>query len=208
MAVTYTTADKVSALLQITFDGSSSPTSTQVETIINRIEDYVDNATSHAWREVTVTEEYVEPSSPYISGVGVRFKLNHRKIKSISSGDGDKIEIWTGSEWLDLASTGTEGRANDYWVDENRGVIYILTRSSFYPTGVRFTYRFGETTVDKSIEDAVTKLTAIDVLQIPEFDSARFTDDGANHLPTQNTIESWKKDAMRVISELKETYVL
>ena len=115
MTVTYTTAAKVASLLRLinmssqvrqTLDATTDPTSTEVENFINEAEDFIDKETNHAWRPVTVTNEYHDVDAAF-SGLyrsELPVKLNHRSIRTMTSGT-DKIEIWSGTNWIDLVLT-------------------------------------------------------------------------------------------------------
>ena len=57
MEVTYCAVTDIELRLRTSFDGSTTPTETQVEDIINKSEDFIDKYTNHAWRTTTVTDE-------------------------------------------------------------------------------------------------------------------------------------------------------
>ena len=200
MTVTYTTADDVGALLGLTIDATSKPTTTQVEKFINRKEDYIDDKSGHAWRSVTVSDEYIRPMSTHIYGTGVPFKLLHRSIIAIT-----KLERWDGSQWEDLVATGTEGRNDDYWVDYTGGKVYVRSRRRFFKDSVRITYTFGESTVSGTVEDLCTILAAIDVLRRKD-QLTTFTDDGGSSvsIPRDRKIDSLKEQAAELFGELYE----
>lgn len=206
MAVTYTTADKVAQLLGFPagyFTGSSTPTSTVVENFINRAEDQIDFSTGHAWREKTVSEEYLEPSSTYRYGTGISFNLLNRSIRSITS-----LYVWDGSNWVDWIATKTEGRNADYWIDETNGVLYMVTLSQVFPRGVYCTYTFGETTVYGSIEEAATKLAALEIIQSPEFSTVVFTEAGQSYTKHDVRIKNWQDKVNQILLNNSEFKVI
>ena len=201
--VDYATVTDVSEFLNITIDSTSDPSQAAVEKIIESTEDYIDERTGRAWRTKTVTEEYVEPSSKNLDGTGYRFKLANRDLVSFSSGT-DKIEVWNGNSWVDYVATKTEGRGNDFWVNEGEGVVFIRTLSSRFPEGVRFTYRHGKSTVDKDVRLACIMLTSADVLTTFE-KSLQFPDDGTTNKPSmQNRIEEIKRKAEKILENRQE----
>ena len=204
MAATYTTTAKVAELIQIpAFDGSTTPTSTVVTNLIERAQDWLDDKTGHAWRPKTVTKEYREPSSGYVWSLGIRFKLAHRTLTTFASGT-DLIEVWDGSSWVDYVATKTAGRADDYWVDETNGIAFLTDRSSIYPHGVRFTYRYGESSVPGHVEDCITKMVAIDILNQFE-DLLVFPDDGVTNKPSHlDRMRQWQSDIDKIIDDLME----
>lgn len=210
MVVTYTTGTHVANLLQLgrVFTTTTIPTVSEVERIINRKEDFIDNKTGHAWRTTTITQEYVIPNRNYTYGTGVKFKLSHRKIKNFNSDSGDKIEVWDGSSWVDYVATTTEGRANNYWADYTNGIVFIMDRRGYFENGVRFTYRYGDTIVDKTVEDIATKLAAIDVLTNYDL-NVNFVEDGATtRLTDNNKIDIWTKQVDEELGELQEFTII
>lgn len=203
MAVVYTTSDKVAELLQLNvFDGSSTPTKVQVETIINRKEDFIDARSGHAWRIKTITKEYLTPATRYKLGTGIRFKLRHRNITTLASGT-DKLEVWDGTNWVDWVATRTQGRGNDFWANETEGAVYLNTRQIFEDS-VRATYRYGESSVSGVVEEIATKLAAIDVLTMYD-PLTNFTEDGGTvNMSKEQKVNQWKEDVKNQMSEILE----
>lgn len=208
MATTYTTAQKVAEFLQRdNFSSTTTPTDTVVEDLINRNEDHIDQETNHAWREVTITDEYIDTYVPVV-GLGWQFYLRHRSIRNVNAVSGDKIEIFDGNNFIDYVADKTQGRNEDYFVDQTNGTVAIRDRTFFYPKGNKFTYRYGESTVDKDIEDACTMLTAIDILTMND-KAGRFADDGpSNRLSHQNRIDAWKEKVTDILENKKEITIV
>lgn len=172
----YTTVEKVRSLIQApSWTDSTNPSIQEVVEIINRKEDRIDSATGHAWRlrysgtqsgqETTAQYEMCDIDSAYERQTGFPIYLKHRKIRSFDADEGDVLEFWNGAEWEDWLATKTEGRANDFWIDYEMGILYMRGyRWANKPLGIRTKYRYGEVFVNKDIEDIATKMTAIDVL--------------------------------------------
>lgn len=202
--VTYCTATQVANFLQISaFDGSSTPSLTQVEDIIERKEDKIDDRTGHSWRERTVTDEYLRPSTVNRLGTGIRFKLKHRKIRAIT-----KLERWDGSQWYDYVASGTEGRNADYWTNKTDGVVFINGVFSVFDEGVRATYTYGETTVNADIEEACVLFTAIDVLGMYD-QQVNFVEDGGTiNQPKSDKIQKWEDRANSILSDKAEIVMI
>lgn len=172
----YTSVEKVRSLIQApTWSDSTNPSIQEVVDIINRAEDEIDSSTGHAWRlrysgtqsgqETTAQYEMYDVDSKYEVQAGYPVYLKHRKIRDLSASDGDALEFWNGAEWEDWLATKTEGRANDYWVDSEMGILYLRGyRWVNKPLGLRIKYRWGERFVNKDIEDIATKIAAMDVL--------------------------------------------
>lgn len=150
----------------VSFTSSSNPTKDDVIQYIQEAQEQVDSDTGRAWRERTVTNEYqdIDPEL-YNHEVGVRIKLNHRFIKTLDSGEGDSLEVWNGASYEDLLANYTEGRANDFWLDYENGVLYL--RRVFFVNryqGIKITYRYGETTVPHTIRQATAIHAAVLIL--------------------------------------------
>lgn len=201
--VTYCTADDVARLLQTSpFSTSSTPTTTQVENIILRKEDRIDQKLQHGWREKTSNELYINPTFVDTQN-GVRFDLPNYSIKSLSSVDGDSLQVWDGNDYVDFLANKTEGRADDYWLDYEKGVLFIrVDVQTSSKKAIKIKYRYGETTVPGEIEDLCVLLTAIDVLNMYER-SVRFTDDGGtNTNSNRERIEVWKQEIKEIYNSL------
>jgi len=204
MATTYCTHGDVSNFLAISaFSGSTIPTSTTVEDRINEAEDYIELLTGRAWQSKTVSNEYHEIDLEYERMTGIPVFLNHRYVKTLASGSGDKLEIWDGSSWADWLtdSSRTEGRNNDYWLRYEDGVLYIKNWSR-YPKGVRLTYRYGETTVPKSIKKAAILLTAIDL--VSSDDRSVQLPEGTSQLDYAQKIEKWEQQTKKLLEPFIE----
>lgn len=195
------------------FSGSTTPTAVQVEDFINAAEDEIDQRTQHAWRLVTVTDEFYDLPSYGHAGhhsfdPGIKIHLRHRKITTLANGT-DKLEVWTGSEYEDWTGTRTEGRANDFWIDLEQGVLWI---KYFYPffteRAVRMTYRYGETSVPKDIRDATAMLAAIKVLQSDDR-SAELNETGdPSRLPYDGRIAQWNAQVNRILKNRTELNIV
>ena len=88
MVTTYCSSAQVAALMQLPeFTGETRPTNTQVDDYIERNEDVIEEETGHSWKAVTVTEEYVDNPTGQC-GVGMRYDLHHRNIKTFDNSEG------------------------------------------------------------------------------------------------------------------------
>lgn len=168
MATDYAMASDVQRTLglEYAFSATTNPSKAEVEDFINEAEDEVDDFTRRAWRTKTVTEEiYDIPDVPYHYYTGIPIHLRREHVLDFDTNEGDKIELWTGTQWEDWVATKTSGRGNDYWLDNEKGVLYLHTRAIFYrERALRITYRYGETTVPKTIRAATAKLAASIIL--------------------------------------------
>lgn len=168
------------------------------------MEDYIDKKTGHAWRTVTVTNEYHDIPEQYDRHVGRRISLYHRTITTLASGT-DKIEVWDGSSWVEWVANKTEGRESDYWVDYEEGIIYLMAAFTFHKKkAVRVTYRYGESSVPDDIKHACALLVAAQIIS---------SDDRSNMLaetgdPTRMAYDTrasrWKGKAEDILANYKE----
>jgi hypothetical protein len=199
--VTYTTSDNVAGLLQVSnFSTTTMPTKATVEKYIERAESKVESRTGHAWKATTISNEYIDPSSKYRYGTGIRFKLNNRSIRSLA-----KLEIFDGTNWVDYVDTKIEGRDNDYWVNYEEGVVYIIGLRKVFPDGIRVSYIFGELTVSGGIEEATTMMAAIMIMNSPEYNTAVFSDDGgSSRINDNNRIEFWSEEVSDILANNAE----
>lgn len=204
--VTYTTPNKVANRLGFPdgyFTTSTTPTQAQIESLIEEAEEDIDFTTGHSWRESSVIEEYLKPISVYRYGTGIAFNLQNRSIRSI-----EKIQVWNGSTWEDWILTRTEGRNKDYWIDETNGVLYLVTLKSVFPAGVKVDYTYGELTVPKDISKATTLLTAIEILNSPEYSVVLFTEASQNNARNESKLEKWQKTVDNILFKHSEFKVI
>ena len=210
MATTYCSVGDVSDFLRVPLTATTTPSSTQVEKIINRKEEELDRRIGHAWRSKTITREVHDLSLLYTYGWGTPIFLQHRNIYDFDLAEGDKIEIWQGASavWENILG-------NSQWYDIEyeygrlflRGFIFSILRKN----RVRVTYRYGgenyagDTTVPLDITDAVIKMTSIELLN---------TSFRMDELPTggmTNVSESkrkWEEDIEKCIDNRREVFVI
>ncbi len=161
----YCTPREVASFMGRTqFTDSTNPTRFEVEDIISDVTSEIDKRTHHSWRKTRVTNEYhsikIQDRFGYDYTTRISLALKHRSLRSFISGT-TKIEVWDGTSWIDFIATYTEGRANDYWIDYNRGIIYFVNRYPLWQrSNVRVTYDYGETVVDGDIRRAAIMMTA------------------------------------------------
>lgn len=171
--VTYCTVEDVRRTLQssVKFADDDAPSNEDVRKVITSCESEINRRTRHAWKAVTVTDEYHDYPRPISTNHfrdGIPLKLDHRAVKTFDHASGDKLEIWDGSnyiDWVDPANGRVESRARDFWVDYTNGVIY-LRQFAYYSQvkAVRCTYRYGDSTVPESVRDATAFLAAADLI--------------------------------------------
>lgn len=225
MAVTYCTANEVAEFLQFkntadsdkhTFTAGSKPTLTEVEAIINRVEDYIDNVTGHAWRtrysgtrsgqDTTQRYEYYDIDNFYEQGVGYTVNLKHRMITTLATDDGDVVEVWNGNSYDDYTADKTLGRANDYWLDQEEGNLYLKSCSSFGKKTLRIKYRYGDSNVAEDISNAAIHLTAAQILQADE--KSLVVPEGADRITLDERVRYLKGQGNKLLATHMEFSVV
>jgi len=214
----YTTSDKVAELLQLQspFGVNTRPTKTVVNNIIQRQTEKIDRITRHSWRARRVTNWFYDFNA-YGFGIGYassqgynelesrRFiDLGRRNIRSLTSGT-HKLELYEGGNtYTDLVASATQGRGDDWYIDLVKGYIYFKNKFPLYRyNGLRATFDYGDTAVPFDIEEACTKLAAIEVLRTQDY--TVLVSSGETDIETTNSkLESWKEEANDVLSRRQE----
>lgn len=209
MTVTYCTAAQVASLIQFNqtdgFTTTTKPTTSQVEEIINRMEDEIDHKTQMSFgRATTVTDEYYDIDySNYEIGTGVPVYLTARNIRTLTTASGDKLEVWDGSSWIDWLTTKTEGRDEDYWIDGEMGILYLKTAVSLTKSStLRLTYRYGLTSVPKDIENCCAMMVARELLMSD--DRSMLLPEGTSNISLSQKMEYWTKRIEEIMSNRAE----
>ena len=211
MATTYCTVGDVSDFLRVPITSTTSPNKAQVEKIIKRKEAELDRRTGHAWRSKTITRELHDLPLLYTFGWGTPIFLAHRNIYEFDVSSGDKIEIWQGA-----SATWENILGNSQWYDVNyergtvhlRGFIFSILRKN----RVRITYRYGgegyagDSTIPLDIEDAVVKLTAIELVNTSlRMDRLPM---GGTGVDLQAVKARWAEDVEKCIDNRREVFVI
>jgi hypothetical protein len=209
----YTTPDKVAQFMQIRkiFDNDTNPTELTVEDFIKRAESRIDYLTKKSWKFNIVKDEELSPELTDYNRYGVF--LRHRNFTKVYS-----VSIWTGSEWQAL----TEGRANDYFINYDLGLIYFtrlfLLPAAYGMTGRYFHWGFGEfkfsckveyaygrdwETNDEAgiIEILATKMVAKDLWL--NHDYSNLIVSGTDKVPLESKIRQLDLDIEKQLEELQ-----
>jgi len=211
MATTYCTTGDVADFLRIPITATTTPNKAQVEKIINRKEDELDRRMGHAWRSKRITRELHDLPLLYTFGWGTPLFLAHRNLYDLDPAQGDKIEVWEGSSsnWTDILG-------NSEWYDANyergtvhlRGYIFSILRKN----RVRVTYRYGgegfggDTTIPGDIEDAIVKMTAIELVNTSlRMDRLPM---GGTGIDLQAVKARWIEDIEKCIDNRREVYII
>lgn len=143
----YTTSDKVNRLLRYptAFSTTTNPTSEQVDDLIQQKMDVMDDKV-HSSFHLSQFREYRNIDPDYIDFTGTRIFLSKMGIQTpLSTALGDSLKVFTGSSWEEYVGVKTEGRGNDFWIDELLGILFIRT-GQFGPkySGVDIQYRYNQ----------------------------------------------------------------
>lgn len=199
----YATTAQVAAFLQIpAFSGITTPTSEQVEEFIDEAEDEINSQTMNSWKTKTITKEYHTIKPPTIRIEGTQIFMEHRNTTTLTTPT-DKLEVWNGSEWEDYLITRTEGRNNDYWVNEVDGTLWLRTYPRIYhrTNNVRLTYRFSDA-LTSEITKACIRLTAITIIQSD--DKSILIPEGSQNIPLFEKTKIWQAEADKIIQNNRE----
>ncbi len=221
---TYASNDDVKRILQLDFSFTTTtiPSSANVGSAIEEAEDIIDQDTQHAWRSTRIVNEFYDipavwyPYQGYSRGNvnAIPIHLRHRDIlpirtASTTSSPADKIEIWNGDAYENWVTAKIQGRANDFWFDHEKGVLWLVY---FYPffrkEAVRMTYRYGQTTVPKDIRRATALNAAILILQ-QEDQSGNLNETGdPTRLTYDSRITQWRTEINRILRNRREIPII
>jgi hypothetical protein len=214
--VAYCTANQIAAFLQVDdFSGSTTPTTTDVESFIEMAEERIDQLTSHAWataRAKEVTEERVRIQrvrSNVINSRG-RIQLEHYPIIGLASGT-DALNVWDGSAYTEYVAnktgtnTVTDSVNKDWWVDTERGIVYIdnyatLNMMNSSPQGVDayVTYRYATASTPDDIKLATIYFTAA---MIAMNDDLNLMQEGDDSMDNAARSQRFEEMAMKVLKD-------
>lgn len=213
ITTTYCNISDVKRVLQnsFKFGENATPNKDDVESFINEAEDEIDHRTQNSWRSTEVTNEFYNlPFNEYFDySIGLAIHLRHRNIKTLSSTVGDKIELWTGSEYIDWLTDKTEGRGEDFWLEEEQGILHLRYYYAFYrEKALRLTYRYGETTVPKDIRKATAMMAAIDLIQSDDMSAMLDETGDPTRMSHLNRIERMQKQIDVILTNRTELSVI
>ena len=206
-AYAYTTVKDCERLIQLRLKNgitdNSSPSISDVERIIRRVEGRIEGYTTHSWKPQYNSEEMYKYN---------RYGLTLSRYPVIKM---LKLELWNGGRWVEMK----EGRNDEYFIDTNKGIVkfsYINTlpftysRSKAYGYGefsypIRATYLWGKD-IDFDmraymVRDVATKLAVVDLLS--SYDFTNFIPEGTDRFSIESRIERWANDAEERLEELR-----
>jgi len=218
MATHYCSDNEVARFLQVPhFSSSTFPLDSTVEEFINMAEERVDQLTDHAWataRAKSVTEERARIQRVMSNSVNDRgrIQLRHYPILDMASGT-DKLHVWDGGNYVEYIAnkTGDDTITNvsgkDYWIDKERGTIYLNSYNQFNllsdaPSGVTayVTYRYATATTPQDIKLATIYFTAAMIAMNDDLNLMQEADDSMDNSSKSQRFEEM---AMKVLKDGK-----
>ena len=214
--VAYCTANQVAAFLQVAdFSGSTTPTTSDVESFIEMAEERVDQLTDHAWstsRAKTVTEERGRIQRVMSNSVNDRGRIQLRHYPILDMVDGtDKLHIWDGGNYVEYinSKTGDDTITNvtgkDYWIDKERGTIYLNSYNQFNllsdaPSGVTayVTYRYATASTPDDIKQATIYFAAS---MLAMNDDLNLMQEGDDSMDNATKSQRYEEMAMKILKE-------
>ena len=212
----YCTSSQVASFLQVpSFSGSTTPSGGHVDDFIAMVEERVDQLTDHAWatsRAKTVTEERGRIQRVMSNSVNDRgrIQLRHYPILNMDSGT-DKLHIWDGGNYVEYIAgkTGDDTITNvtgkDYWIDKERGTIYLNSYNQFNllsdaPSGVTayVTYRYATATTPADIKQATIYFTAA---MLAMNDDLNIMQEGDDSMDNSSKSQRFEEMAMKILKD-------
>ena len=209
----YCTAAQVASVLQVpSFSGRTTPSGGHVDDFIAMAEERIDQLTDHAWatsRAKTVTEERGRIQRVMSNSVNDRgrIQLRHYPILNMDSGT-DKLHIWDGGNYVEYIAgkTGDDTITNvtgkDYWIDKERGTIYLNSYNQFNllsdaPSGVTayVTYRYATAATPQDIKQACIYFTAA---MLAMNDDLNIMQEGDDSMDNSSTSQRFEEMAMKI----------
>jgi len=224
MSAIYCSEQDVAAFLQVpNFSGSTTPTNTTVVSFIEMAQARVNQLTDHAWNSDPSTrgdviEERVRIQRVRNQGFNVygRIQLRHFPILALDNGQGDLLNIWQDSAYVDYlhpssgktgSGTPTDIVGKDYWQDTHRGTIYIANYNTINnligsPSDVDayVTYRYATATTPEDIKLATIYFTAATIAMNDDLNLMQEADDSMDNATKSQKFEDM---AMKILTDNK-----
>ena len=215
----YCSNGDVSAFLQVSnFTGDTTPQADTVDAFIEMAEARIEQLTNHAWstaNAITVTDERVRVQTVRSTAINDRgrIQLAHYPILTLAGGSGDTLKVWEGSAYVDYVASKTMGSSvtdvndKDFWVDTERGIIYIENYAihnmlNSAPAGVSayVKYRYATATTPKDIKLATIYFTAATIAMNDDLNLMQEADDSMDNSTKSQKFEDM---AMKILKDNK-----
>lgn len=225
--VAYCTSAQVAQFLQVdAFSGSTTPTSTVVDSFIEMAEARIDELTNHAWataRAKSVSDErgrIQKVRTNSINSVG-RIQLSHYPVlaftqhatPSLAQTNGT-LKVWNASlyqDYLDTDNSKTMGSSvtdvvnKDFWMDTERGIIYLDNYNLFdtitdSPAGVDayISYKYATASTPDDIKLATIYFTAATIAMN---DDLNLMAEGDDSMDNATKSQRYEEMAMKILKD-------
>lgn len=187
--------------------GATNPTRSAVIKHIEGASVRLERKTQQAWRANQVTRETHDHSGVYYWLSGHPIELMKREVRPLDPQKGDKLEVFSGSEWEDFLQNENYdyGRDGDYWVDGPTGILWVYERAIIRPhPKFRVTYRYGYDMVPYDIREAVAKRAAADIITGDFYGTVVPGGNQSENADPMSFAEQWREDFQRVAADYKK----
>jgi len=104
------------------------------------------------------------------------------------------------------SGSGDLGRLRDWWLDPEMGIIYFNNSYPFFEwNAIKVAYIYGERYVQQAIEDACTKMVAVELLMSD--DRSILIPEGSQNVDLASKIQIYRDDAEKTLLRYKEVVV-
>ena len=104
------------------------------------------------------------------------------------------------------SAIGDHARLRDWWLDAESGIVYFNNSYPYFEwNAVKASYIYGERYLERAIEDACTKLVAVDLLLSD--DRSVLIPEGTSNVSLENKIRIFDEDVARTLDRYKEIVV-
>ena len=222
----YCTSSQVASFLQVpSFSGSTTPSGGHVDDFIDMAESRIEQLTDTAWhtnKVIEVTEErgrVQRVTTHAFNNVG-RIQLKHYPVVAFSqhattqnfAQTNGNLKVWNGSSYIeyldsDLATIGTitDVTGKDFWLDTQRGIIYldkfnIFSEITDAPAGVDayISYKYGHATTPNDIKLATIYFTAS---TIAANDDLNLMQEGDDSMDNATKSQKFEDMAMKILKD-------
>lgn len=177
------------------------PTLAQWNQAILWAEADIDRTTKTSWRIRQAKLEYKDLDTFLTVDHWLALDLRHYPVKTLDAASGDALEFWNGGAWEDWLATQLEGRANQYWLQEDLGVLRLRRNPWFlYPDArVRVTYRYGYSACPADIQQAAALLAAARLGSNRTYAKGGHGSD-VDQVTIAESIGQWRRDAYVILA--------
>ena len=104
------------------------------------------------------------------------------------------------------SSSGDVARLRDWWLDHEEGIIYFNNSYPFFEwNAIKVAYIYGERYLEKAIEEAATKMVAIDLLMSD--DRSVLIPEGTQNVDIDAKVQLLSQEVEKILSRYVEIVV-